>query len=352
MKTLPQVETNFSDLYQLTVEPIRHKLLMTALDLKVFNLLGEEKPANVVAETLGTHPLNTRLFLDGLVAGGFLSKKGGLYKNNPEAQAFLVDGIPTYVGQLLISQAEFYEQVLVDIPSLIKNGPPPEEEMAAPQPEEEDSGEEESSDPSDLWKYASMGIASFEKKLGDQILDIVKKLPEYPGFKKMLDMGSGPGIFSISFVKDHPKMNSVIFDRKEIVCVAERFFEDYDVEDRISTMAGSYQDDPIGEGYDFVWACGSLNAGKAKMDVITEKAYKALNKNGIFISLHEGLTQELTKPATHALTMTPMGMKGKDLCFEQGYIVNHMLNAGFSAVRSMTLDTPYGPMDMDIGKKL
>ena len=42
---------------------------------------------------------------------------------------------------------------------------------------------------------------------------------------------------------------------------------------------------------------------------------------------------------------------GQDMCFDQGEIADSMLRVGFRSVRSRTLDTDWGPMDLDIGRK-
>ena len=91
MKTLPEVEVSFEELYGMLVAPIRSKLLLTGIELKVFDQLPEPRSAEAVAEAIGTHPENTKLFLDGLVASDLVVKKKGLYQNTSVTQTFLVE---------------------------------------------------------------------------------------------------------------------------------------------------------------------------------------------------------------------------------------------------------------------
>jgi len=42
---------------------------------------------------------------------------------------------------------------------------------------------------------------------------------------------------------------------------------------------------------------------------------------------------------------------GQDIGLDQGFIADYMLRAGFKSMRSRTLDTPIGPMDLDIARK-
>ncbi|MDH5405926.1 MAG: methyltransferase, partial [Candidatus Aminicenantes bacterium] len=76
-----------------------------------------------------------------------------------------------------------------------------------------------------------------------------------------------------------------------------------------------------------------------------------LNPGGVFVAFHEGLTNERTKPDIHVLFSFSMALMGQDACFDQGFIADSMLSVGFKSVRSRTLDTSIGPMDLDIGRK-
>jgi hypothetical protein len=68
MKQLPEVNTSFENLYGILIAPIQSLLLLAGIELGVFNHLSEPKTAETVAAAIGSHPENTRLFLDGLAA--------------------------------------------------------------------------------------------------------------------------------------------------------------------------------------------------------------------------------------------------------------------------------------------
>ena len=339
MKKLPGVNESFEELYKMLLGPIRSKLLLTGIELEVFNQLSEPKSAEVVAKTLGTHPGNTGLFLDGLAASDLLVKKNGLYQNTPVTQAFLVEGSPTNLGQMFISMQSQHYSNLDDLPKLVKEGPPP------PSPEA-DMGSEE------MWTQFATSMANHERAgMAQQAVEIVSGMPEFPSFRKMLDLGGGPGLVGIAIVSSHPSVKGVIFDRPAIVKVAETFIKEYEMEGRIEVLAGDYNQDSIGEGYDLIWASNTLNFARHDMDSLMKKIYDALNPGGVFLVLHEGLTNERTKPGIMVLSMQSMMLMGQDMCFDQGEIADSMLRVGFKSVSSRTLDTGWGPMDLDIGRK-
>ena len=130
MKKLPEVNIDYAGLYTMLIDPIRSALLLTGIELKVFNQLSEPKSADAVAKAIGTHPKNTRAFLDGLASIDLLEKKNGLYRNSPLAQVFLVEDSPTFLGRLL-SFMKPDVQMLETLPQAGKGRPAPSARKAS-----------------------------------------------------------------------------------------------------------------------------------------------------------------------------------------------------------------------------
>jgi SAM-dependent methyltransferase len=340
MKQLLEVNTSFENLYGILIAPIRSKLLLAGIELGVFNQLSEPKTADAVAETLKSHPENTRLFLDGLAACDLVTKKDGTYRNTTIAQEFLVEGSQTYLGKLFTFQTQMSMYTgLDDLPKLVREGPPP------PTPEMDMASGE-------MWAQFAASMANSERAGAAQhAARIVSELPEFPTLKKMLDLGGGPGLIGTAIVASHPGMSGVIFDQPAVVKVAQAFVKEYGLDDRMEVMGGDYMTDPIGEGYDLVWAKNTLNFARDDMDSMIAKIYDALSPGGVFISCSEGLTHERTKPDVMVLSMISLSLMGQDMCFDQGEISNSMLRVGFRSVRSHTLETDWGPMDLDVGRR-
>ncbi len=340
MKELPEVNASFADLYGMLIAPIQSKLLLTGIELGVFNQLSDPRSADAVADAISSHPENTRLFLDGLAACDLITKKDGTYRNTPVTQEFLVDGSQTYLGELFTFQTQMSMYAgLNDLPKLIRQGPPP------PSPEMDMASGE-------MWAQFAAAMANSERAgAAQQAVEIVSGLPEFPTLKKMLDLGGGPGLIGTAILASHPDMSGVIFDQPAVVKVAQAFIEEYGLDDRLEVMSGNYLTDPIGEGYDLVWASNTLNFARDDMDSMTAKIYDALSPGGVFINCSEGLTHERTKPDNIMLGMISLALMGQDMCFDQGEIADSMLRVGFRSVRSHTLETDWGPMDLDIGRK-
>ena len=334
---LPKLDMTYGMLYRMIFSPIRSRLLLTGIELKVFNHLSEPVSAGKVAQTLDSHPENTGWFLDGLAAIDLIQKKGGLYQNTPIAQAFLVEGTQTYVGQLLVFMASS-DSPLENLTTMVKEGPPP---MPEPPPYSEE--------------MLVQGVALMvnTERAGDAQLavEIVSKLPEYPSSSKLLDLGGGPGLIGMAITAAHPTMKGVLFDLPPVVKVAEGLINEYRMQDRVETLGGDFNQDSIGEGYDIVFTSNSLQFAHS-IDAVVQKVYDGLNPGGVFVSVFGfGQTHEGTKPENLILGMLSSALTGQGLVIKRGSVAESMHRAGFKSVSSSILDLAWGPMELDIARK-
>jgi SAM-dependent methyltransferase len=121
--------------------------------------------------------------------------------------------------------------------------------------------------------------------------------------------------------------------------------------DRVVVAAGDYMTDEIGQDYDLIWACSTLNFAKRDLDALIQKIHKALKPDGYFVSLQDGMTHEHTKPETMLGHLADQLTTGVDFSLDQGTVAESTLQCGFRYVRSRTIETPMGPLDMDIARK-
>ena len=336
---LPDLDVSPEPLYRMCFASIQSKLMVAAIKLKVFDQLSEPKTAEQVAEAIQGHTENTMLLLNGLTACELVDKKNGLYRNRPIAQTFLVEGSPVSLGEGFLQQAVKSEKMLANLPEMVLSGSPA-------------TFDNETADSETQWAQNAVWMANHESSgVAQQMARLVVDLPEFPSFRKMLDLGGGPGIFGIAMVDRHPSMQGVVFDRRPVVAVAERFIRDHALESRMTVLAGDYNTDPIGDGYDLIWASSTLNFAQHNLEGVMKKIHAALNPKGVFINLSEGLTDEGTKPDFFVLCTMGWAMSNSLRAFDQGEIAEAMLGAGFNSVRSRTLLTGWGQMDLDIARK-
>ena len=339
MTALPKEKIDFSLLHDMATAPIRTKLLMAGIELGIFDELDSFRSAGEIAAAIGGHAGNTERFLNALATIGLVEKKDCRFRNGPEAEAFLVQNAPACVTPLLRLVEKMCIRPLDKLPGLVRGGPPTENRERGFESEE-------------LWAEATRASAGWVTGgAGRQMADIVSGLPEFSGFRKMLDLGGGHGMFALYIVDAHPSMAAFVFDRPAVVAVAEEFIRKYGMEDRVSVRAGDYLVDDLGEGYDLVWASATLNFARHNLDSLFDRIFNALNSGGVFISFQDGLTCEQTRPDTMLGHLGDAMHMNRDVFFEQGEIADAMLRCGFRSVRSRTIQAPMGEMDLDIARK-
>jgi predicted O-methyltransferase YrrM len=72
------------------------------------------------------------------------------------------------------------------------------------------------------------------------------------GVQMLLDVGGGTGIYSIAFLERHPGMRAIVFDRPEVLKVANEMAREYGVADRLECRSGDMFTDALPENCDAV----------------------------------------------------------------------------------------------------
>lgn len=65
------------------------------------------------------------------------------------------------------------------------------------------------------------------------------------GVRELLDVGGGTGIYGIAWLRCHPELRAVVWDRPEVLKVASEMAETYAVADRLECVAGDMFTDPV-----------------------------------------------------------------------------------------------------------
>ncbi|BBO85430.1 O-methyltransferase [Desulfosarcina ovata subsp. sediminis] len=337
MKKLSDLDTRIDDLYDIINGRIKTQLLLTAIELNVFDYLSTPQSGEAVAEQLNTHPMYTRFLLDGLTALHLVDKKDGCYRNHPNTRATLHSESPAYQGQMFSMMEKMSAAVLADMGHTVRFGPREKPADMSAEP---------------IWEAYARSMANYERGgTAQKMAARIAQIEGFASFEKMLDLGGGPGLHCLATVAEHPSMQGVIFDQPAVVKVAEEFIVEYEMADRVTTMADDYVNDSIGENYDLIWASATLNVVRSDLKAVIEKIYHALKPDGVFVSLADGVTHERTRPESYVLGCMSWMFSGQDLMFDKGEIAEVMRSVGFSSVESSTVDTSMVPMELDIARK-
>jgi SAM-dependent methyltransferase len=339
MTPLPSVDISFSPLHHIVTGPLKAALLNCALDLSLFDSLRRPETAKTVATALNLHPGNTSRLMDALVTLDLLEKNKGYYKNSHLAQTFLVTTSPACIGPLLKQTQNPALNPLDALAGLVTQGPPANDTVP-------DMADEI------LWAEEVTSSAGWVfGGTGSLVADAVQTLDGFSSFTRFLDMGCGHGAFSLYILERHPDLHAVLMDRTPVLDAAMPLMERFEAQERVSRLDRDYITDDLGSGYDLIFASATLNFARGCLPDLVRKIHGSLLPGGYFISFQDGMTHERTRPDTMLGAVIPAMMMDNDYCFNQGEIARTALDCGFRWVRSSTVSTPIGPMDLDISLK-
>lgn len=330
--TLPDI-TDLKAIFDPMLGPVRMAVLDAALEMDIAAVLQQAGDPKDMAGPLGIRGEldNLRRFLDALTAMGFAQKRDGRYANTLMGETFLLPASPSYMGELFANLKRMQHRNLDRIPELVRQGPPP-------------VSKEDRIDTEDRWRRSARHLSGYQKGgVAEYVASVIARLPEFPDFSRMLDLGGGPGIMCMATVARHPHLVGVVCDHPAVLEVAREEIEAAGLADRMRTIAGDYNTVDLGSGYDLIWASQTLYFAK-DLDMMMERVLEALNPGGVFMSMHEGLSGERTWPEPVVLSRLSLALVGQDTCFEHGRIARSLERAGFASVR-------IGPMELGLGEQ-
>ena len=146
-----------------------------------------------------------------------------------------------------------------------------------------------------------------------EIQKMVKELPEYPGIRKILDLGCATGLLGLGVMGEREDMYGILYDRPAMEPAIRESIRLTGLNERATPMTGDYLTDDIGDGYDLVLAIATLSFVKHELAGLMRKLYKALNPGGVLLCYSEGIERDGSGPWDMVLGWLPYNMQGYDL---------------------------------------
>lgn len=230
------------------------RVILTANNLALFEHLETPKNAAEVAAGAGTDPRATEILLDAVSSLGLLKKSGTKYKNTPTAKKFLVKKSPWYQGDML-RHADFLWRNWSSLDDVVKTGKPNQPAIR----------ENESF------------IRAMHNNAVLRVKDVIKAI-DLRGVKKAIDLGGGPGTYSMELAKHGIAVT--LFDLPQTIEIAQKIVSETKIKN-ITFQSGDYYSDDIGTGYDLVFISQIFHSMSIDDSIsLVKKAYNALNPKG------------------------------------------------------------------------
>jgi precorrin-6B methylase 2 len=302
-------------------------VLFTASELDVFSTLaGGRKSAADVATACGAHEEQMRLLLNACADTGLITRDGSTYTNTPVADFFLVKGRPAYIGHGLAYAEDLYP-AWGRLGELMRTAKPvmPPEDLLGTDPE----------------KTRAFVLAMHERARG--IGSVLPSGLELTGRRRLLDVGGGPGTYSIALVKATPGLRSTILDLPGVLAISREIIADNGCADRIDTIEGSYLTTPFGTGFDAVLLSGMMHRETpADCQLLLRKAFAALDPGGTVIVSDVFFDDDdrTTPPFATNFALSMMLTAEHGTTHAKGHMATWMMDAGFGDVVIRTLPPP------------
>ena len=310
-------------------------ILLTGIEKRVFTRLSESKSAKKLAEEMETDPRTTEKFLNVLVALGLLAKSDIKYANTVDAETFLVEGKSHYIGNL-VRITVGSNLLLSHLDEVLKNG----------------GSLQATSEEHTFGEVHLLGHAEWALCLELPIIfDTLKNVPEFVNSKRILDLGGAHGVYSMAFAQKNPMSEVTLFDQPHVIEFAKHFIAKYGMDDRIKLIAGDFNTDDIGNGYDLVFVSHVFYQKKG-IESVLGKIYDSLNKNGAVILNHWIVNETRTGPRISVLFDLYISIMSRGYhCYTVNGYTSLLEEAGFSKVRIFDIQTPPSPSMLIVGKK-
>jgi hypothetical protein len=260
--------------------------LFAAAELGVFAELSRLRKgsAAIIAQTLQLNVRYTTLLLDACVALGLLEKEGASYRNSPEAEAYLVPGRPLELSNAIRSGREVYP-VWMALPEVVRVGTPAS------------VGAGRENDPD--WLSGQLQ-AQHARTLAIG-RPIIRRL-DLEGRKTLLEVGAGPGTYSMLISLEYPQLHCTVRDRPEVIRVAAELIAQQAPSLNITTLASESLTAPFPPGNDVVLLFGPLHREPAdQVPMLIRRAAESLNPDGLLYVMDIMTDETRTMPSFSAL---------------------------------------------------
>lgn len=260
-------------------------VLTAAAALDVFSpLRAKPMTAEALAGKLGTDLRATVILLDALVALKFLIKQGEQYSVPEDAAELLTEQSAENVLPMIRHMANAIRR-WAELPKIVQTGKCPE---ITPSIRGADA---------DMEAFIG-GMNNISKPLAAGIMDKINPLR----FRYMLDIGGGPGTWTIAFLHASDEAKATLFDLPAVIPIAGQQFAEAGLTDRVNLAGGDYNTDALPNGADLAWlgAICHQNSRRQNRDLFT-RTHAALSDEGVIVIRDVIMDCSRTNPPAGAL---------------------------------------------------
>lgn len=284
----------------------------------VFEVTQTPATAEEVAKQRDLDPDATGRFLDALAGMEFLVKDDGSYVNADGVDEYLLVDAEDSVAPIIRFIARQWHH-WGDLDEALRTG----ETVREPTMYQDDP---------ELLEDFIRGMQSIARGRGDayalpEVLDLADA-------DRLLDLGCGPGTYSLNFLQAYPELEAVLFDLPGTLEITREMMEDWpgEVRDRVDVVEGDFHDDPIPSG-DVAWVSNIVHSESPKANrALLAKVHDALDDGGRVIVKDHLMNDALTEPRHGAVFHMTMLLFTGGRSYAESEIRDWLEDVGFEGV--------------------
>jgi len=296
------------------------RVLMTAHQLGIFEALREPKKAADVAALCGTDTVMTDKLLIACCALGVVRRDGDNFVLTKLAFDTLLPESPRYLGGVL-DHSETLWWASTGLPDIIRTGG----RGAVPQPPEVFISRWH-----EHWIWAMHGNAA------NGVGQWVARQVDLSDRELLLDVGGGPGTYSIAMCQRFPNLRAVVWDLPQTIDIARQVIERFHMKNRVAVKEGDWNRDEFGTGYDCLLMSNIMHGPGFQGEERLNQGMRALVPGGLLIVQDFLLNNDKSGPLPAALFNLMIG----------AYTVNELIaiirSAGFADVSLIAYNVQRG----------
>lgn len=254
-----------NQLLDMIFTPWATSTLFCANQLKIFTQLAKEPmTAEELSGKLGAIPQALTTLLDTCTALKLLEKKNNRYANSLLSNIYLVEGSSLYLGDIIevlsiesVRWGGLYDLVMGNNEKVIKK--------------------EVKEIPSHRFTMAMNNLAM----MGEA--DALTNAVDLSNAKKMVDVGCGSGIYSVTLCRHNPNLHAALLDKKEVLETTKKIIEKSNLQHRIKIREADISTDTYGQQLDVVLLSDVLYQEDPQCQAILRSAYDALAPGGTLL---------------------------------------------------------------------
>ncbi|MBI3999287.1 MAG: methyltransferase domain-containing protein [Candidatus Omnitrophica bacterium] len=315
---------------------IKSRALQVAFELDIFERLRNgSKTALTLSEELKANPDSLKLFLNALASLGLIEIQGSSYQNTKYGSEIFLKEKPLYLGDCIKLHGYSFGD-WAKLKEVVLTGKPV--------------------DKPDFFKIENPELTTgFARAMHNTAMghaEYFSKKFSLKGVKTLLDLGGGPGTFTVEFLKENPELRATIFDLPTTLKTTRKFVEAAGFSNRVQFQGGDFNQDEIQGAFDVCFLSHIIHSQTVdKNKKLFSKILSHLNPGGKLVVQDFFLNPDKHSPqfsAIFALVMILHTDGGRTYTFDE--VEGWMKEAGFLRCSRLHLKLPRS-ISLVIGQK-